>query len=148
MGSLENQIKAAKKYKAPKDYKPLTTKQKVGMVATAVGPGKVVKAVSKVAKVIKAETKAAGAAQKVASAAKTPVKVKNPLTKQGRSVKVIPSTRGAGGNRNMVENWRVGEAKSGFTAKDEAAAIERWNKINPRSKKPTIKINSNPSKGK
>jgi len=34
---------AAKKFKAPKDYKPLTTAQKVAMAASLVGPGKVVK---------------------------------------------------------------------------------------------------------
>ena len=49
-------LTAAKKFKAPKDYKPLSTKEKLGMVATAIGPGKVVKGVkalktvSKVAK--------------------------------------------------------------------------------------------------
>lgn len=141
MGSLENQIKAGKNYKAPKGYKPLTTKQKAGMVAAAVGPGKVVKAVSKVAKVIKAETKAAGAAQ----TAKVTVKAK-PGPKS--AAKVIPSTKGAGGNRNMVEEWRVAGAKSGADARDAAKAMERWNKMNPKGKKPTVKINTNPYKGK
>lgn len=34
---------AAKKFKAPKDYKPMTTAQKVAMAASLVGPGKVIK---------------------------------------------------------------------------------------------------------
>lgn len=34
---------AAKKFKAPKDYKPMTTAQKVAMAASLVGPGKIVK---------------------------------------------------------------------------------------------------------
>lgn len=149
MGSLENQIKAAKNYKAPKGYKPLTTKQKVGLVATAVGPGKVIKAVSKVAKVIKAETKAVDAAQKVTSTAKTPVEIKNPLTRQGRSVKTVSPTSNVSREKlNAMKDAELEMRKSGFYSKSTGKAQERWNKANPRGKKPTVKINSNPYKGK
>ena len=53
---------AAKKFKAPKDYKPMTTAQKVALAASLVGPGKVVKG----AKIIKG----------TATAAKTNIKKK------------------------------------------------------------------------
>ena len=145
---IQDQIKAGKNFKAPKDYKPLSTKQKFGMVAGVVGPGKVIKAVSKTVKIIKAETKIASAAQKAKETAKATFKVTAPKTPKKTSVTKIPSTKGAGGNRNMVEEWRVAGAKSGSDARDAAKAMERWNNLNPKGKKPTIKINTNPYKGK
>jgi len=142
---IENQIKAGKKFKAPKGYKPMSTKDKAVMAATLVGPGKVAKAVGKAVKVVKAETKAAGALQAAKAASKVKAK---PATTTKSATKVIPSTKGAGGNRNMVEEWRVAGAKSGADARDAAKAMERWNKMNPKGKKPTVKINTNPYKGK
>lgn len=44
---------AAKKFKAPKDYKPMTTAQKVAMAASLVGPGKVVKGIKAASKLTK-----------------------------------------------------------------------------------------------
>jgi ABC-type uncharacterized transport system permease subunit len=159
MGSLENQIKAGKNYKAPKGYKPLTTKQKVGMVAAAVGPGKVVKAVSKVAKVIKAETKAAGAAQKIksASGAQAPRKVSGPppgvssnaqVQRKGSVKLVNPTNSMSRATRNITEDIKAQNIKSGAVAKANAQKQENWNRMNPGGKKSTIKINSNPSRGK
>jgi hypothetical protein len=107
--------------------------------AGIVGPGKAVKAVSKVAKVIKAESKAANAAQKVASTVKTPVGVKNPLTRQGRSVKVVsPTSKVSREKLNAMKDAELEMRKSGFYSKSTGKAQERWNKMNPGGKKPTI----------
>lgn len=151
--AFEDQLKAGKKFKAPKGYKPMSTKDKAVMAATLVGPGKVAKAVGKTVKVIKAEAKVAGTAKPVskARALTGPSASKNSVYQlPGRpsGSKTIPSTKGAGGNRNMVEEWRVAGAKSGSDARDAAKAMERWNKMNPKGKKPTVKINTNPYKGK
>lgn len=54
---------------------------------------------------------------------------------QSKSVQVVPASKGAG-NKNMVETWRVSDAKSGIAAKQSAASV------NTGKAKTTIKINS------
>lgn len=82
-------LTAAKKFKAPKDYKPLTTKEKALMVATVVGPGKVVKGASALAKVAKV-AKAAKVAPSVKKASMTGTVIK----KVSNDVKVLkPGSR-------------------------------------------------------
>jgi len=49
---------------------------------------------------------------------------------------------------NEIRTKFVNDRKSGVTAKKSAAIVERTNQIPGIPKKPTIKINSNPMRGK
>jgi hypothetical protein len=55
------------------------------------------------------------------------------------SVKVVKGNPGLAGNKNMVENWRVEGARSGFTARDEARFREAR-----MVKGTTVRVNSAP----
>lgn len=154
MGSLENQIKAAKKYKAPKDYKPLTTAQKVGMAASAtpLGVGR-----AAAAKVVQAAATKAGtgvvratmgkATSKVYKAAKTKefakrnetvALVKNskkavPLTTPKAGVKLVKPTNSLSrGTRNLSTQVYLSDLKTGRLAKEVAREREALNKTKPK----------------
>lgn len=127
--------------------------------AGIVGPGKVVKAAGKAAKVVKAESKAANAAQKIKSASgkQSPLKVSGPppgvssniqVQRKGNIKLVNPTNSMSRATRNISEDVKVQNIKSGAFAKAVGKKQENWNKMNPGGKKSTVKINSNPYKGK
>lgn len=121
--------------------------------AGIVGPGKVVKAAGKAAKIIKAESKAKGYKPSVVRT--DPAKInliektafgRRPQDETG-SVQVRTASNSV---TRMLKNREATELakmrKSGLYAKNTEKAQERWNKLNPGGKKPTIKINSNKGK--
>ena len=91
-------LTAAKKFKAPKDYKPLSTKEKLGMVATIVGPGKVIKG----AKVATKAAKTITATKKIKNVAKTTKQFDKEMTALGRAA---GWTKGPG-NKQATKNIR------------------------------------------
>lgn len=143
---------AAKKFKAPKDYKPLTTAQKVAMVASVVGPGKVVKG----AKAIKDEIVMAKAgwnaaakanyrasvkrgtyadarrvannkAVGIASARQTSAKLGESLGAPAKDIKVV--------QKSITKRGGIGPINK-VTSKAEARALKAANKPTRASKNP------------
>lgn len=62
---VDNQVKAGKNYKAPKDYKPLSTVDKAAMAASVTPTGKIVKTAAQVASRVTARKMAATEAKTV-----------------------------------------------------------------------------------
>lgn len=116
--------------------------------AGIVGPGKAVKAVGKAAKVIKAESKVANAAPRKVSGPPPGVSSNAQVQRKGSVKLVNPTNSMSRATRNITEDVRVQNIKSGAVAKANAQKQENWNRMNPGGKKSTIKINSNPSRGK
>ena len=130
---------AAKKFKAPKNYKPLTTAQKLAMAASIVGPGKVVKGAKAIKDeyiMAKAGWSAAGKASHRASrkaddfvGRARPIDLKTELKKglkqktkaDARALKAANKPTRASKNPDTAAVKRIAEANRGLGQKEPYA---------------------------
>ena len=125
--AFEDQLKAGKKYKAPKDYKPYTTSEKLAMAASVIPGGAIGKAAGTLA--AKATAKKVGAeVLKASNKAKGSGKMVHPKPAMGKKTATAPK-------RDVVVKT---EDKTLATNKFINRTGDKSVKVN--TKKPTVRV--------